>query len=80
MLQSVERNAHKRGVGYAEDAARLKVQHPDEGNYLSPKSDKVFLIAGQVRGEKHVHQIVSNERMIAIAANQVHWKQLLFVR
>ena len=50
-------------MGYAEEVARLEVRHPNEGNYLSPGSDKVFLFRGQVRLEKHAHQIVPGERM-----------------
>ena len=43
MLQSVQRNTHERGVGGDEDVARLEIRHPNEGNDLSPRDDKVFL-------------------------------------
>ena len=79
MLQSVQRNAHERGVGDAEEVARFEVRHPNEGNYLSPRGDKVFLPEGQVRLGKHIHRIVPGERLRAIAANRVHCKQLWFV-
>ena len=61
MLQGIQRIAHERGVGDAEDVARLEIRHPNEGNDLSPRGDKLFLPWGQVRLGKHVHQIVSGK-------------------
>ena len=43
MLQGVQRNTHERDVGDAEDVARLEIRHPNEGNDLSPRGNKVLL-------------------------------------
>ena len=41
MLQGVQQNAHERGVGDAEEVARLEVRHPNEEDYLSrPEATK----------------------------------------
>ena len=39
----------------------------------------MFLLLGHVKLGKYVHQIVYGDRLRAIAANQVHCKQLWFV-
>lgn len=61
VLQNVQRDAHKWGVGDSEDITRLETHHSNEGNGLSPLGDEMLLNRGQVRLGHHVNQVVPNK-------------------
>ena len=73
VLQSVQRDAHKRGVGDSEVVARFEVWDPNERKDLFPGGDEMLLNRGQTATSKgqQVDEGMPRERREAIAAYQV---------
>ena len=58
VLQSIQRNAHERGVGDSEEVAKFNVCYSKEGKDLPPGGDEVFLNWDWVHLGQHVDEIM----------------------